>query len=66
MGENFEEDISVLKYLSARAKKADMLNRKLIEEHQKTTNTGRLNIIKITEKGKALLSRQEPNQKECG
>ena len=46
--------------------KADMLARQLIEEHQQTTQTGRLNMIQITEKGKAVLAQQDPKPRECG
>ena len=36
--------------------KAKILQQTLIEEHIKTTNTGRLKLIRLTEKGKAALS----------
>ena len=46
--------------------KADMLEKQLIEECLRTTGTGRLKLIQIIEKGRALLAQQEPNQRECG
>ena len=36
--------------------KAKLLEKELIEERQETTKTGRLRAIRLTEKGKALLS----------
>ena len=40
--------------------KADMVKKQLIEECLRTTGTGRLKLIQITEKGQALLAQQEP------
>ena len=44
--------------------KAAMVKKQLIEECLRTTGTGRLKLIQITKKGKALLAQQEPNQRE--
>jgi hypothetical protein len=39
--------------------KTKLLENELIEEHQETTRTGRLRVIRLTEKGNALLSKVE-------